>query len=179
MSTSVENSDAAAWIAAVSFAAAQHLTMPPAWLMAGFRRNDLSDTLDVRYYFDPALAGMPARTDGFGGDWSRARIYGATSASSAGRAVSGLAEHAMFWRAPPGQEPVASPAMQPLADIVNDLRAWHTHMRYAVELGFENRAAAISDVPMPWIPADQMFHPELALRLTALGQLAAAEVLPP
>ena len=79
---------AAAWKSAAAFAADRGLAMPAYWLTAGFRRNNLTDTLDVRYHFDPALAGDPAVVGDV--DWSRARIYGSATES--------LVESAMFWR---------------------------------------------------------------------------------
>ena len=167
--TGSDQQPAAAWKSATAFAADRGLAMPASWLMAGFRRNNLTDTLDVRYHFDPALAGNPAVVGDV--DWSRARIYGSASES--------LVESAMFWRTKPDREPPASPAVRALAEIVNDLRAWQAHMRYAIELGFENRAAELPVVPMPWTAADQTFHPELTVRLAGLGQLQAANVLPP
>jgi len=169
VATTVDAGSAAAWRSAAGFAAGRGLAMPATWLMAGYRRNNLTDTLDVRYYFDPALAGNPAVAANR--DLSRARIYGASTKS--------LVERAMFWRDKPDREPPASPAVRAEADAVNDLRAWLGHMRYAIEVGFENRADELPAVPMPWTPADQAFHPELSVRLAGLEQLQAAKVLPP
>ena len=177
--TMADAASAASWQAAIAYAAEKGLSLPPAWLMAGFRRNDLTDLVDVRYHFDPALAGVPEGVASDPSTWSRARIYGAATAGGAWGVVGGLADHAMFWRTPPAREGAASPAAQRQADIVNDLRDWLARMRYAVVLGFENRADVLSDVPMPWDPAVELFRPELAVRLAALGQLFEAGVLPP
>ena len=104
--TAVDAGSAAAWRSATGFAAGRGLAMPATWLMAGYRRNNLTDTLDVRYYFDPALAGNPAVAANRG--WSRAQIYGASTKS--------LVERAMFWRDKPDREPPASPAVRAEAD---------------------------------------------------------------
>ena len=111
----------------------QGLSLPPGWLMAGFRRNDLTDMLDVRYHFDPALAGYPAAPgpNAVGVDWSRERIYGRATSGAWG-VVGGVANHLAFWRTPPAREPAASPTMEARAAVVNDLRDWLARMRYAI-----------------------------------------------
>lgn len=177
--TSVEPDSASAWKAAVAFARARGLALPGAWLVAGFRRSDLTDTLDVRYHFDPAvLAGVPGAGEG-GSGWSRAEIYGGGAAGGVWGAVGDFLGQAAFWRVAPDREPAASPAVQARADVVNDLRDWLARMRYAVELGFENRAGILAEAPMPWTPAQQGFRPELARRLAVLDELGARGVLPP
>ena len=178
VATAVDSTSASAWQAAMAYAGNQGLVLPPGWLMAGFRRNDLTDMLDVRYHFDPALAGYPAAPgpNAVGVDWSRERIYGRATSGAWG-VIGGVANHLAFWRTPPAREPAASPTMEARAAVVNDLRDWLARMRYATQLGFENRATELASVPMPWDPAEQLFQPELAVRLAALGGLAESKVL--
>lgn len=180
VATAVDSTSARAWQAAMEFAGSRSLTLPPGWLMAGFRRNDLTDTLDVRYHFDPALAGYPATPapTAISADWSRERIYGRATSGAWG-VVGGVAQHLAFWHTPPVREPAAIPAMEARADVVNDLREWLAKMRYAIQLGYQNRASLLASVPMPWDPADEVFQPELATRLAALAQLAEAKVIAP
>jgi hypothetical protein len=82
VATTVDPGSAASWQAAVAYAGSRGLALSPGWLMAGFRRNSLTDTLDVRYHFDPALGGFPTASGpaAAGGGWSRARIYGRATA---------------------------------------------------------------------------------------------------
>lgn len=179
VATAVDSTSASAWQAAMAYAGSEALVLPPGWLMAGFRRNDITDTLDVRYHFDPSLAGYPAAPgpNAVGVDWSRARIYG-RAAGGAWGVIGGVVDHMAFWRTPPAREPAAAPAMEARAAVVNDLRDWLARMRYAIQLGFENRATELPPVPMPWDPAEQLFQPELTVRLAALGELVEAKVLP-
>ena len=178
VATAVDSTSASAWQAAMTYAGSRGLALPPGWLMAGFRRNDLTDTVDVRYHFDPVLAGYPAVTtpNVAGADWSRQQIYG-RAAGGAWGVVGGLASHLAFWHKPPAREPAASQAMEPRAAVVNDLRGWLAKMRYAIQLGYENRASMMASVPMPWDPADEVFQPELSVRMAGLGQLVEADVL--
>ena len=171
VATAVDSTSASAWQAAMAYAGNRALVLPPGWLMAGFRRNDLTDMLDVRYHFDPALAGYPAAPgpNAVSVDWSRERIYGRATSGAWG-VIGGVANHLAFWRTPPAREPAASPTMEARAAVVNDLRDWLARMRYAIQLGFENRATELASVPMPWDPAEQLFQPELAVRLAALGR---------
>jgi hypothetical protein len=178
--SAVEPGSAAAWKAAVGFAADHGLSLPPTWLMAGFRRNDLTDLLDVRYHFDPAVQGFPATpaTTWSASPWSRSHIFGNTVSGSAWGAVGGLMGHAAFWREPAERELAASPALEPQAALVDDLADWLARMRYAVQLGFERRAGEAGDAPMPWTPSVAAFRPELSLRLHDLDELREEAVLP-
>jgi hypothetical protein len=178
--TAADPASASAWREAVEFAANRGLTLPPVWLMAGFRRNDLTDLLDVRYHFDPALEGFPATpaASWSASDWSRAHIFGDATVGGSWGAVGGLMEHAAFWYTPPEREPAASPALEPRAALVNDLKDWLGRMRYAVQLGFENRTDVLAAVPMPWDPAVLAFRPELTLRLGELDALRQEGILP-
>ena len=109
-------------------------------------------------------------------DWSRERIYGRATSGAWG-VIGGVANHLAFWRTPPAREPAASPTMEARAAMVNDLRDWLARMRYAIAARLREPGDELASVPMPWDPAEQLFQPELAVRLAALGGLAESKVL--
>jgi hypothetical protein len=168
------NLDDIGWQGAVRYAQQQGLRLPATWLMAGFRLTDFSNLLDVRYHFNPELAGASADAAAGWADsaWSRAAIYGGGTATGTPSTFSSLLNRVAFWRgATPPREPPGSPAARQRAELVNDLRDWLGRMRYPVLFGFANRAAALGPLPMPW-PGDALGKPpELALRLAVLSQL--------
>lgn len=172
--SAASNTDDLGWQAAVRYAQQQGLTLPATWLMAGFRISDFSNMLDVRYHFNPDLQGATPYPAASWADsaWSRAAIYGATTATGTPSTFSSLLNRVAFWRAPtPPREPPGSRAAQQRADLVNDLRDWLGRMRYPVLFGFDNRAAALGRIPMPWPLDAEAKAPELALRLAVLAQL--------
>ena len=172
--SAVEPTSDPAWKQAVDYANAHDLALPGTWLMAGFRLSNLSDVLDVRYNFNPDLQGItPVPAKSWASSiWTRSRIFGEDTATGTPSVVSSLFNRIAFWRAPPpAAEPAAGPQAQARADLVNGLKDWVARMRYPVEFGFDNRAADLGSVPMPWtIPVDEPV-PELAIRLATLSQL--------
>jgi hypothetical protein len=176
----VDDSSDRAWQQAVIYAKAKGLALPATWLMAGFRLANLADMLDVRYNFNPELQGMAPSTARSWADseWSRAEIFGADSDAGSRSTIASLFDRLAFWRpAAPAREPSASAATQRRADLVDDLKEWLARMRYPVELGFDNRAAALSPPPLPWPAASGTPLTELAVRLALLDQLRNRNIL--
>jgi uncharacterized membrane protein len=71
-------------------AKAEGWSMPPTWLMAGFRIADRRDLLDVRYHFNPELVlpGRPAASWG-GSPWSQAAVASSRNRAAAVASLSG------------------------------------------------------------------------------------------
>ena len=169
-----------AWKRAVDYARAQGLSLPTTWLMAGFRKSDLSDVLDIRYNFNPDLQGIkpvPA-SNWASSQWARDRVFGEGTSTGDQPVVYSLFDRIAFWRSPPPpREPAAGPAAQQRAELVDSLKEWLAKMRYPVEFGFDNRVQALAPVPMPWTVATDVPVPELALRLATLSQLRDRHII--
>ena len=173
--TAADEQSAPSWRQAVAYAGAHGLVLPPTWLMAGFRLSDAADVLDVRYHFDPALAGLatPAATSWSDSRWAKAAVAGMPAGTDEGwgDAAWRWAGYAAFWRTEPSAEPSAR------AVAVDGLVDWLAAMRLPVELGFRNRTDEAASLPMPWA-ADRGQAPiDVALRLTRLDELKARHVL--
>lgn len=71
-------------------AKAEGWSMPPTWLMAGFRIADRRDLLDVRYHFNPELVlpGRPAASWD-GSPWSRAAVASSRNRAAVVASLSG------------------------------------------------------------------------------------------
>jgi hypothetical protein len=176
----VDGASDPAWKQAVDYARAQGLSLPTTWLMAGFRLSDLSDVLDVRYNFNPDLQGIkPVPTRSWASSiWSRHHVFGADTGTGQQSVVSSLFNRIAFWRPPaPAREPAAGPQARARAELVNDVKEWLARMRYPVEFGFDNRAASLAPVPMPWAIAADVPVPELALRLATLSELLDRHII--
>jgi hypothetical protein len=169
-----------AWRQAVDYIRAHDLSVPETWLMAGFRLSDLRDVLDVRYNFNPDLQGIaPVPTTSWANSpWTRRRIFGEETSTGTPSVVSSLFNRIAFWRGPStAAEPAAGPQAQARADLVNGLKDWVARMRYPVEFGFDNRAADLAPLPMPWTTSVDDPVPELAIRLATLSQLLDRHII--
>ena len=172
--TAIDDRSAASWKQAVAYAEAHGLALAPTWLMAGFRLSDAADVIDVRYHFDPAIAGFstPAAVSGWSeSKWSKAAVTGIPANEGWGGATRRWAGYAAFWRS----DAPASPAARTLA--VDQLVAWLDTMRFPIELGFRNRADDVAAVSMPWSKDRGEPSADLTLRLQKLTQLRARDVL--
>ena len=178
--SAVEPTSDPAWKQAVDYANAQGLSLPSTWLMAGFRLSDLRDVLDVRYNFNPDLQGIASTpaTSWASSPWSRRQIFGEETATGTPSVASSLFNRIAFWRGPPpAAEPAAGPQAEARAELVNGLKDWLARMRYPVEFGFDNRAADLAPVPMPWTISVDEPVPELAIRLATLSQLLDRHII--
>ena len=173
--TAVDGRSATSWKQAVAYAQAHRLALPPTWLMAGFRLSDPTDVVDVRYHFDPALAGMPTPTDAGWSDsrWSKAAVAGRPTAVGEGwgDAAWRWAGYAAFWNSGAPEESTAE------RRVVADLVAWLDRMRFPVERGFRNRVGDLAAVALPWSKDGDEPPAALALRLKRLDDLRARQVL--
>src|SRR5882724_6040517 len=83
--TAVTAESAESWKQATAYAGQWNLKLSSTWLMAGYRLSDSSDVVDVRYHFDPSLAGFPslaaARSWG-DSPWAKDRVDGGRSPDS-------------------------------------------------------------------------------------------------
>ncbi|MFO1059247.1 MAG: hypothetical protein U1E53_20055 [Dongiaceae bacterium] len=146
---------AAVWTAADRAIRSQGWTVPATWLAVGFRIADDIDLLDVRYYFNPDLLGMPpvaARAEPAGGGWlgGAASIYGSVRAAIAGEGV----PHDPRWVASPWS-PAAVADDPRRAAAIAGLVAWAHPALRALRSGFAGRAAAMLPPPAPWSAAAQ------------------------
>jgi hypothetical protein len=172
--TASDDRSAESWKQAVAYAQARDLTLAPTWLMAGFRLSDAGDVVDVRYHFDPALAGMatPRATGWSDSKWSKSAVAGTPAASEGwGDAARRWAGYAAFWQSDLPGKPTAR------AVVVDDLVAWLDTMRFPVELGFKNRAGDMAALPMPWSTSRGEPPIDLTLRLKKVAELKARHVL--
>jgi hypothetical protein len=172
--TAIDDRSAGSWRQAVAYAETHGLALAPTWLMAGFRLSDAADVIDVRYHFDPAIAGFstPAALSGWSeSKWSKAAVTGIPANEGWGDATRRWASYAAFWRS---DTPAALSAR---AVAVDDLVAWLDTMRFPVELGFRNRAGDVAAVSMPWSKDRSELPADLTLRLQKLDQLRARNVL--
>jgi hypothetical protein len=170
-------SDGAAlsWKQALDYARLHGLTLPDTWLMGGFRLSDARDLVDVRYHFDPALAGLPTRSAASwqDSDWAVARL----DAAAAAPAVS-WSDTARRWASYAyslgGSEPEK---LSQRRAAVDGLVAWLDSMRYPVELGFKNRLSGVAAVVAPWAGGEAAPSPAFATRIERLDELRAMKAL--
>ncbi|MFO1060572.1 MAG: hypothetical protein U1E53_26820 [Dongiaceae bacterium] len=176
--TSMEDDEAehvaASWAQALGYVEKHELTLPSTWLMAGFRKSDQFDILDVRYHFEPALDGLPPepKTSWAASEWSAEAVKGETEQPGWTATMAGWAASAAFWRAP-----APPPALTPRQAAVDSLVEWLGQMRYVVELGYENRVAQAGAVPMPWTVGAAHFEPALDVRLDRLDAVRQSGIL--
>jgi hypothetical protein len=177
VATAASPQDAAlSWTQALDYARRHGLTLPGTWLMAGFRISNLRDVIDVRYHFDPALAGMPGETaDRQDADGAAARLD--EGAAAAPESWSAMARRWVGYAASLGASEPEKPS--PRRAAVAALVAWLDAMRYPVELGFKNRLSGVPGVPEPWggTTAALAATPALTTRLQQLEALRSANVL--
>ena len=169
--TAVTADSAESWKQATAYASQWNLKLPPMWLMAGYRLSDGSDVVDVRYHFDPSLAGFPslaaARSWG-DSPWAKDRVDG-------GRSPDSWSAYGMSWVTwATGSE--ATPST-PRQRAVDTLQEWLGDMRHPVQLGFANRANAAPAMAMPWTADEFVAPPQLVLRVALLDELKAQHVL--
>ena len=158
----------------------KRLSLPPGWLMAGFRRNDLTDIAGRPLPFrsrprrrtPQGLARATASVD-----WSRREIYGRDGGRCLGRRRRARGPRSRSGARRRRASPRHRRPCKRRADVVNDLRDWLARMRYAIQLGFENRADVLASCRCPGTRPIEVFQPELAVRLAALGGLAEAQVI--
>jgi hypothetical protein len=132
--------------------------------MAGFRLADTADLVDVRYHFDPALAGLPSApaTTWMDSEWSPASIAAASGDGGWMSSARHWAASVAFWQA------VAKPALSPRQAAVRDLVEWLGRMRYPVELGFRNRVAEAGTLATPWTVEATRPVADLTIRMQRL-----------
>jgi hypothetical protein len=169
--TAVTAESAESWKQATAYAGQWNLKLPPVWLMAGYRLSDSSDVVDVRYHFDPSLAGFPSITAARSwadSAWAKDRVDG-------GRDPDSWSSYGMSWVswATGAGEPPSTPRQR----AVDTLQQWLGDMRHPVQLGFGNRANAVPAMAMPWTADEFVSPPQLVLRLALLDELKAQHVL--
>jgi hypothetical protein len=169
--TAVTAESAESWKQATAYAGQWNLKLPPTWLMAGYRLSDSSDVVDVRYHFDPSLAGFPslvAARSWRDSAWGKDRVDDGRSPDS----WSAYGWSWVSWATGSG-----APATTPRQHAVDTLEQWLGDMRQPVKLGFANQASAAPAMAMPWTADEFVAPPQLVLRLALLDQLKAQHVL--
>ena len=169
--TAVTDDSAESWKQANAYAHQLNLTLPSTWLMAGFRLSNNSDVVDVRYNFDPALAGFPpaeAVKSWSDSPWAKDRI-------DDGRTPDTWSAYGWSWITWAGGRD--EPAPTPRQRVADRLTEWLGDMSHPVKLGFSNQADAAPTMPMPWSAEASAPPPQLVLRLARLDELEAQHVL--
>jgi hypothetical protein len=169
--TAVTEDSAESWKQATAYARQWRLRLPATWLMAGYRLSDNSDVVDVRYHFDPAMAGFPPTASvktWSDSPWAKTRIDG-------GQMPESWTTYGWSWVS--WARGSGSPPPTPRQRAADSLAQWLDDMRHPVKLGFSNQARAAPAMTMPWAAAASAPPPQLVLRLARLDELKARHVL--